>query len=298
MALLSAFVSAVRRRVRWCSLSLGGGAGAGRGVWCRARDLDGRGRCCGGGLLLRGVVFVLVLLGSVVAFCAISPVALAQSDVPDAPSAVAVYSVESQMLEVRWSSSDSSTTSFKVQWKSGSEEFGSSRQVSISTTASIVNVQSTSAGDRYKETITGLADGTEYTVRVIATNSNGDSDPSSEVTGTPQSTPGQVREFWEQEVVEIFESSRPWLREAWDHVVAENASVTFSSTSGHANTACSINRPTAPKLRECYTTGVAAGRSRANLIYIIVHELAHVYTLANPRYFYARAVGDCSSLLP
>ena len=64
-------------------------------------------------------------------------------------------------------------------------------------------MQSTSAGDRYKATLTGLTDGTEYTVRVIAVNSNGDSDPSSEVTGTPQSTPGQVREFWEQEVVEV-----------------------------------------------------------------------------------------------
>ena len=29
---------------------------------------------------------------------------------------MAVYSIESQMLEVRWSSSDSSTTSFKIQW--------------------------------------------------------------------------------------------------------------------------------------------------------------------------------------
>ena len=232
-------------------------------------------------LLWRGVVAGLVVAGSVVVFLLVAPVALAQSDVPDAPTAVAVYSIETQKLEVRWSSSDSSTTSFKVQWKSGSEMFDSSRQVSSSRTASIVNVQSTSAGDRFKVILTGLTDGTEYTVRVIAVNSDGDSDPSSEVTGTPQSTPGQVRDFWEQEVIEIFESSRPWLREAWDHVTAVNASATFSSHLGGAAYQCSINRPTAPKLRQCYATAVAARRSAGNLIYIIVHELAHVYTLAN-----------------
>ena len=250
-----------------------------RGCQCRAQNLSG-----GGGLFgvrrLRGGVVALVLLGSVVVVSLIDSVAFAQT-VPDAPTAVAVYSIESEKLEVRWSSSDSSVTAFKVQWKSGSEMFDSSRQVSISTTASIVNVQSTSAGDRYKATLTGLSDGTEHTVRVIAVNSSGDSDPSSEVTGTPQSTPGQVREFWEQEVVEIFESSRPWLRETWDHITAENASVLFTPTSGVAFVECSINRPTAPRLRECYATWVGIERGYYNLIYGIIHELAHVYTLAN-----------------
>ena len=210
-----------------------------------------------------------------------TPVALAQSQVPDAPAAVAVYSIETQKLEVRWSSSDSSVTSFKVQWKSGSEMFDSSRQVSADPTTSIEGVQSTSAGDRYKETISGLTDGTQYTVRVIAVNSNGDSDPSSEATGTPQSTPGQAREFWENEVIKIFEGSRPWLRETWDHITAENAVVTFTEESGIADARCSINRPTAPKLRECYATAVGITRNYYNLIFGIIHELAHVYTLAN-----------------
>ena len=193
-----------------CSCCRGrGGADSGRGHWCRARDPGGPGSPCGGGLLWGGVVFALVLLGSVVAVLVSVPGVFAQSLGPDAPTAVAVYSIESQMLEVRWSSSDSSTTSFKIQWKSGSEEFDSSRQISSDPATSIDSAQSTSAGDRYKETITGLADGTEYTVRVIATNSSGDSGASNEATGTPQSTSGQVREFVENEVVEILEGSFP-----------------------------------------------------------------------------------------
>ena len=214
----------------------------------------------------------------------IVPVAFAQSQTPDAPTAVAVYSIESQKLEVRWSSSDSSTTSFKIQWKSGSEGFDSSRQVSSDPATSIESVQSTSAGDRYKTTLSGLTDGVEYTVRVIAVNSNGDSDPSSEVTGTPQSTPGQVREFWENEVIKIFEGSRPWLRETWDHITGENARVFFTEESGFhpgVDVGCSVNRPTAPRLRECYAKLVGIERGYYNLIYGIIHELAHVYTLAN-----------------
>ena len=152
-----------------------GRAGSERRVGCRTHDLG-----WGGGLSgfrrLRGGVVALVLLGSVVVVSLVDSVAFAQT-MPDAPTAVAVYSIESQKLEVRWSSSDSSVTAFKVQWKSGSEMFDSSRQVSISTTASIVNVQSTSAGDRYKATLTGLSDGTEHTVRVIAVNSSGGQRP-------------------------------------------------------------------------------------------------------------------------
>ena len=163
--------------------------------------------------LLRGILFALALASSFATLLAITPEVFAQTDVPDAPTAVAVYSIESQKLEVRWSSSDAtSTTSFKIQWKSGAEEYDSSRQLTSDPATSIEIDQSTSAGDRYVDIITGLTDGTEYTVRVIASNSNGDSDPSATATRTPASEPGQVREFFENEVVKIFESSSSWLR--------------------------------------------------------------------------------------
>ena len=58
---------------------------------------------------------------------------------------VAVYTYRSQQLEVRWSSSDaSSTDSYKIQWKSGSQEFNSSRQLTSSPAVSKEELQSTS----------------------------------------------------------------------------------------------------------------------------------------------------------
>ena len=99
----------------------------------------GGGSPWGGGLVWRGVV----LLGLVVVVLVITPVAFAQSQTPEAPTAVAVYSIDFRTMEVRWSSSDAaSTTSFKIQWKSGSQEFDSSRQVSSDPSTSVVIEQS------------------------------------------------------------------------------------------------------------------------------------------------------------
>ena len=231
---------------------------------------------------LRGVLFVLALAASITTLLAITLEALAQTQVPDAPTAVAVYSIESQKLEVRWSTSDAaSTTSFKVQWKSESEEFDSSRQLTSDPATSIEDMQSTSAGDRYVHTLTGLTDGAKYTVRVIAANANGDSEPSAEATGTPQSGPGPARKFWENEVIKIFESSSPWLRETWDYIESKNASVVWSQSSGGAGVYCSGAPSGESNLRECYANSVFIARDLPRLIYNITHELAHVYTLAN-----------------
>ena len=98
---------------------------------------------------------VCTFLGVLAAFLLGGSWASAQTDVPDAPTGVAVDSIESQKLEVRWSTSDAaSTTSFKIQWKSGAEEYDSSRQLSSDPATSIVSEQLTSAGDRYVDIIT------------------------------------------------------------------------------------------------------------------------------------------------
>ena len=72
-------------------------------------------------------------------------------------------------LIVRWSPV-SSATGYKVQWKSGEENYAASRQASVTDTSS---------------KISGLAVGTTYTVRVIATKTGAaDGLPSAEVTGS------------------------------------------------------------------------------------------------------------------
>ena len=76
-------------------------------------------------------------------------------------------------------------TGYKVQWKSGSEDYdgsaGSTRQAEITDPASRTH------------TITGLTDGVEYAVRVIAVNEVGDGPPSDEATGTPgETTPPEL----------------------------------------------------------------------------------------------------------
>ena len=210
-------------------------------------------------------------------------VVTAEAAVPGAPTSLAVYSTTSEELEARWSSSDyAATTSFKVQWKSGDQEYDSSRQTSINLTTSRVRAYWKESIRRYKHAITGLTNGTEYTVRVIATNTEGDSEPSSETAGTPQSTPGQVHLFIENEVVKISEGSYPWLRDTWDHITDQNVNVLFlQGGGGGAGTQCSPDRPMQDNLRKCDATLLTMGRTTPNMIRVITHELAHIYTLAN-----------------
>ena len=239
---------------------------------------------------LRAVLLILALAVSIATILAITRSVYAQTDVPDAPTDVAVYTYKSQQLEVRWSSSDAaSTTSFKVQWKSGSEEFSSSRQISIDPATRKVDLQSTSTVERYVSRMSRLYNGSEYTVRVIATNANGDSDPSEEATGTPYPTHlqvmpfiEQVKPFIEREVIELFENSHPWLRETWDYITSQNVAVTFRPwAGGRVDVLCPSIAEN--NLWKCNAELVEIGRyeGRNPIYYIIVHELGHVYSLAN-----------------
>lgn len=100
--------------------------------------------------------------------------------VPAVPTSVAVSTGASGELVVSWNVGfgGSPPTGFKVQWKSGSESYDSSAN---SARQAIVAGAGTST-----YSIPGLANGVEYTVRVIAYNDLGDSPASGEVTGTPE----------------------------------------------------------------------------------------------------------------
>lgn len=239
-----------------------------------------------------GTLFLVTFAASVSTLVVTATGAFAQS-VPDAPTNVAVYIYESQKLAVRWSSSDASdTTSYKIQWKSGSDEFDSSRQITSDPATKKVALQSTSSVERYADIITGLADDTEYTVRVLATNSNGDSDASDDATGTPTDEPhldtDNAGEFIENEVVELFEGSHSWLRETWDHITSESIQVRFhigASGGGAAHVQCRDRNLSSAQLALtepiCRVWLVQIGRYDDTLIHTVTHELAHVYTLSN-----------------
>ena len=241
-------------------------------------------------VVILGFVFCLgtrrLWLGSCAAVAAFSAIllfpllVLAQVQ-PEAPTSVEVYTTTSGNLEVRWSSTDfGATTGFKIQWKSGSEEFESSRQALSDPSASVVDMSSTASSRRYKHVIGGLTDGTQYLVRVAATNAHGDSVPSSEAQGTPQSTAGRVLDFIENEVVAIHETSFPWLRDALRYLVNNNISVNFTSgTGGSTRTGCNSYSPNV--LSSCAVELVELGRSSSRLVQTTVHELGHVYTLTN-----------------
>ena len=97
---------------------------------------------------------------------------------PDAPPNVQAGSGH-QQLTVSWGAPNdggSAITEYTLQWKSGGQNFISSRQRTI-------------AGPSRTDTIPSLTNGTEYTVRVRATTALGDSDWSAEAKGTPREGP-------------------------------------------------------------------------------------------------------------
>ena len=78
-----------------------------------------------------------------------------------------------RILQVNWTQV-SGATGYKVQWKSGGQSYNSSRQATIS------------SGSTASRTISSLNNGTEYTVRVIATKTGAsDGIPSDDANGTP-----------------------------------------------------------------------------------------------------------------
>ena len=95
-----------------------------------------------------------------------------------APGSLNVNRHESGKLRASWDAPGTgpTPTGYTVQWKESGDDWATAADVSES------DVTGTS------HTITGLTDGTEYSVRVISRKGDDDSDPSAEVTATPQET--------------------------------------------------------------------------------------------------------------
>ena len=105
---------------------------------------------------------------------------------PNKPTGLTV-TPDDRQLEVSWTkpAGGDAIDEYIVQWKSGSETFGDAE-----TDGREVTIAHVSGTTTYGTTISSLANGTEYTLQVIAKNESGEavSDPK---TGTPDILPGK-----------------------------------------------------------------------------------------------------------
>ena len=130
-------------------------------------------------LILRGLTCLLTLAGLVLLLAAVAPgtSAALEADVPVAPRNFKVSPSESGEIVVSWEApagdGGSEVTGYRVQWKEATGSWDTLDDVSEAAVTGTTH------------TITGLTNGVEYALRVIATNSIGVGAPSAEATATP-----------------------------------------------------------------------------------------------------------------
>ena len=222
---------------------------------------------------------------------------------PEAPEAVQVYVYVTGKLEVRWSAAASaSITGFKVQWRSGEQEWDTSRSAEVDPTTAHVEWSSTQEGRRYRHALDGLTNGAEYELRVLASNQGVDGKPSAVATGTPQSdsTHDQAADFIENELISVYEGANPWLRVAFDWIDAastdgdpygQRSGIEFELGEQYwGQVVHSCFNGAGVKLhdrywdrwaRYCHITWLYIEWDYIDVIPLITHELAHVLTLTN-----------------
>ena len=204
--------------------------------------------------------------------------------VTGAPRNLKVTAGDGGELKVSWegpaSDSGSTITGYKVQWKSGAEEYdgtaASTRQAAVTGMASLSYI------------ITGLTNDVAHTVRVIAINSQGDGAPSAGVTGTPLSKNAQLHAWIEKDIVEKHEGDHPWLRTTWEYMNEpgfELVAIIHNKFAGRVFVRHFVSS-------EHGLEGTKAYRMEIEIRYlphskglmpeqVAIHEMAHVYTLTN-----------------
>ena len=125
-------------------------------------------------------------------------------------------------------------SSFKVQWKSGSQEYDATRQAVLAPEPVTANVAYYAFMPSHD--IAGLTNDVEYTVRVMATNAGGDGSPSQEQTATPGTKSEQLRQYIEDEIVEEHEASHQWLRQTWNYLRNNNIPLIVWTDASDPNT--------------------------------------------------------------
>ncbi len=127
-------------------------------------------------------------------------------------------------------------SSFKVQWKSGSQGYDATRQAVLAPKPMTATNVTYYFAHMPSYDITGLTNGVEYTVRVIATNAGGDGPPSQEQTATPGTKSEELWQYIEDEIVEEHEASHPWLRQTLNYLRNNNIPLMVWTDASDPNT--------------------------------------------------------------
>ena len=197
---------------------------------------------------------------------------------PSAPRNVTVTQNNAEELVVSWeepvSDGGSAISQYGVQWRSSHQGFSPRRQ-------------GTTDGTPLNYTITGLETDVEYRVVVWAINAAGNGEYSAVIPVTLTSNVTRLRRLIQQNLVEEYQSDRPWLRDTWQYmnqpefefevrVLPPNTIVGYAAK---VDFECSSSSDS--PLPRCEVTEMeVVGEYIASRI-VATHEMAHVYTLTN-----------------
>ncbi len=179
---------------------------------------------------------------------------------------------------------------YRLQWKSGNQEFVSGQGRDISVTSGLDAAE-------FLHTVDGLTPGTEYTFRVWAytydsvagANREGRTDAGN---GTPRDSPGThddwaLRRFVES-TVELYEDDSPWVRTIWNYIILQDRwykhiklikpedDDSGNSILGITYVGCNTHTLS---LRDCYFSDMEITAPYKETAEVVLHELAHAYLM-------------------
>ncbi len=169
---------------------------------------------------------------------------------------------------------------YRLQWKSGSQEFVSGQGRDISVTSGL-------AAAEFSHTVDGLTPGTEYTFRVWAYTTDSDTGGdrrghAATASATPLSTPSindhqALRRFMES-IVEQYESASPWTRTAWDRMSGETIRLVTPASLSRSTSATDVRCDThTNRLRTCNARRIEVRTDSKESAEVVMHALAHAY---------------------
>ena len=199
---------------------------------------------------------------------------------PGAPRSAKLVTYDDEELTIEWKAplydGGSDIIGFKVQWKSGTQDWDSSRQYDLKERFLDPNIFGI-----YSRRIASLTNGVEYTVRILAYNEHGDGVASDEITGTPTSLQAQLIDYIDEEVIGEYGDDHAWLSQAWNHMTSNNVVFDLVSVLGHTGLVDASCPAESDGLAKCIVAGGAIGpevfvnAARNTLDRLIIHELAH-----------------------